>query len=243
MPKDGEVASYSNRGIALRFTKEGEIKQQIQENYNKLINNWQNGKEAAVLRCSIADYYSNDEEEKNEIQITLITERAIVDPFGEKRILYFTNNSSSFYTIYKDDRIIINSDTTFRVTETNVRIPISVNGLTTYIYVISAELVSGSINYGFEENKIINVDLIHENPKKISMSGKGDYPTQNNLPLTLNIGDSVIPYVMGADGNDKPMSLYSDKTPKEFVIIGKGIIADGQTIQELTLQEIPQKSN
>ena len=70
----------------------------------------------------------------------------------------------------------------------------------------------------------------------IDKYGENIDPATSNM--TFHIGDTVIPYVMGADGHDKPMSLYADKTPKEFNVIGKGIIADGEIMQELTLQEI-----
>ena len=64
---------------------------------------------------------------------------------------------------------------------------------------------------------------------------------ETGLPMTFHIGDIVIPYIKGADGQDKPISYYMDRTtPKEFLVIGKGITADGEILQELTLQEVTQ---
>lgn len=61
---------------------------------------------------------------------------------------------------------------------------------------------------------------------------------KSGLPMTFNIGDEVIPYVFGANGQDKPMSLYRDGNPKVFRIIGTNTIYDGAVWQELTLQEV-----
>lgn len=61
---------------------------------------------------------------------------------------------------------------------------------------------------------------------------------ENNLPMTFHIGDIVIPYVYGANHNDKPMSLNRNGTPKEFTVVGKKMIYDGAIWQELSLQEV-----
>lgn len=59
----------------------------------------------------------------------------------------------------------------------------------------------------------------------------------NSLPITFKIGDIVIPYVYGADGQDYPMSKYQNGQPKQFRVCGAKKIYDGAVWQELTLQE------
>lgn len=61
----------------------------------------------------------------------------------------------------------------------------------------------------------------------------------NQERMTIDIGNIVIPYIYTAQGVDKPMSYYIDNTPKEFVVIGKGVSYKGRIYQNLTLQEIP----
>lgn len=61
--------------------------------------------------------------------------------------------------------------------------------------------------------------------------------SKGELPMTFHIGDRVIPYVYGANGKDKPMSLKKDGSPKEFNVVGKNMIYDGAILQELVLQE------
>lgn len=65
----------------------------------------------------------------------------------------------------------------------------------------------------------------------ISANGK------DTLPMTFHIGDTVVPYVYGANGADKPMSTYADGTPKVFTVIGKHTSKSGAVWQEITLQE------
>lgn len=181
----------------------------IDSKYNKVIKQWKNGKEVATIKCGIDEYWENKEEE---ITITV------------KSILPYS-------VIYK--RIEFTSDTSLRdganfsnhATELKDAID---------IYEISRK-ENGTYS-GFvlsDETPIINKEYIGTTNWKLVID-----PQTGMRPLTFQIGDMVIPYIMGADGNDKPMSFYSDKTPKWFKVIGKGIIADGQIMQELTLQEM-----
>lgn len=60
---------------------------------------------------------------------------------------------------------------------------------------------------------------------------------ENGLPMTIGMGDTVIPYVYDANGKDKPMALKEDGSAKQLNVIGKDIIYDGGIWQELILQE------
>lgn len=68
---------------------------------------------------------------------------------------------------------------------------------------------------------------------RAQVSAKREY----GVPMTFHIGDIVIPYTFGANGQDKPLSLNKDGTAKEFEVHGKKIIYDGAIWQELYLQE------
>jgi hypothetical protein len=56
--------------------------------------------------------------------------------------------------------------------------------------------------------------------------------------MSFTMYDQVIPMVYGADGKDRPMSLYQDGTPKVFQVLGSKIFYDGAVWQELSLQEV-----
>lgn len=56
--------------------------------------------------------------------------------------------------------------------------------------------------------------------------------------MSFKMYDQVIPMVYGADGKDRPMSLYQDGTPKVFQVLGSKIYYDGAVWQELSLQEV-----
>ena len=55
--------------------------------------------------------------------------------------------------------------------------------------------------------------------------------------MTFHLHDEVIPYIMGADGKDKPMSVYADGSPKVFQVLSSKIFYDGAVWQELEIQE------
>ncbi len=57
---------------------------------------------------------------------------------------------------------------------------------------------------------------------------------KNDKPMLFKRHDIVIPYI----GKDKPMSTYSDGTPKSFMVLKSHIYSKGVVWQELTIQEI-----
>lgn len=181
----------------------------IDSKYNKVIKQWKNGKEVATIKCGIDEYWENKEEE---ITITV------------KSILPYS-------VIYK--RIEFTSDTPLR---DGANFSNHATKLKDAIDIYEISRKENGTYSGFvlsDETPIINKEYIGTTNWKLVID-----PQTGMRPLTFQIGDMVIPYIMGADGNDKPMSFYSDKTPKWFKVIGKGIIADGQIMQELTLQEM-----
>lgn len=56
--------------------------------------------------------------------------------------------------------------------------------------------------------------------------------------MTFAIGDEVIPMIYTANGEDVPMSVYKDGTPKVFRVVGVVPNYDSVPMQELTLQEM-----
>lgn len=59
-----------------------------------------------------------------------------------------------------------------------------------------------------------------------------------NLPMTFNLYDTVIPYVLDEFGEEAPISTYADGTVKRFMVLGIEPIYDGAVWQKITLQEI-----
>lgn len=62
-------------------------------------------------------------------------------------------------------------------------------------------------------------------------------PNLENYPMTLDIGNKVVPYVYVKKGVDKPMSLTMNGEPKQFEVVGKKMIYDGAVWQELKIRE------
>lgn len=194
--------------------------------YATIINNWKNGKEVATLRCGMADYI-NEEENEETIGIRIDEKTAIpaegLTPNTTSIIFYCVQKIDSEFI--KESFIIDDSGYSHELTE------IFFKGKNESLYGYSAKV---KMTYDQVELGIVQAKFVYKGKIVISPNRKG-------VPMTFHIGDKVIPYVRGADGIDKPMSLYSDKkTPKQFLVIGKGIIADGEILQEINLQEIPQ---
>lgn len=63
----------------------------------------------------------------------------------------------------------------------------------------------------------------------------------DNLPMTFNMYDRVVPMVATAIGADRPLSRYKDGTPKVFRILKRTISNKGIIFQEIHGQEVSQK--
>lgn len=212
---NGEWAKMSN--VHISFTSYKEEGSQIENYYKNVISQWQNGKEIATIKCGMVDYYQSAKQ-TNSIQV------------------YKVGNISS-------KRCSISGTLTSAMPNKNslIGVYMTISGNTYKMYNISLANnntdITGEIDLSYRDVPLQQHELSYEymdTTPAISVKETG-------LPMTINIGDTVIPYIKGADGSDKPMSYYMDRTtPKEFLVIGKGITADGEILQELTLQEVTQ---
>lgn len=101
----------------------------------------------------------------------------------------------------------------------------------------SSELNQDQTLYNGQIASVVLANEIIDNYK----NGKETAVIRCSVPSDLSvyqIGDEVVPMVYGEDGEDRPMSLYKDGTPKVFRVVGTKFIYDGAVWQELTLQEV-----
>ena len=211
----GEWAKMSN--VHVSFISHKEVGSQIENYYNNIIRQWRNGKEVATIKCGMVDYYQSSKQ-TNYITVSSVKNISSKRCSISVNVTYTMPNKESLLSVY-----------------------VTISGSKYKMYNISLAnnntVLTGEIDLSYRDVSLQKYELSYEymeTTPAISVKETG-------LPMTIHIGDTVIPYIKGADGNDKPMSYYMDKaTPKEFLAIGKGITADGEILQELTLQEIPQ---
>lgn len=188
----------------------------VDKTYKKIFREWKNGREIAQIKCGISEYYDI---EKKIIYINVY----YVEPIGVgsvtlKSKIYFTSPEE------KLDLETINE----------LKLPTLPGVFTTPIEKIIIK------NEG-ESNEYYEAEIFGT----ISENGyDAEYSTKKlviankiGFPMTFQIGDIVCPYIINSNGIDKPMSLYVDNTPKEFFVIAKSIICDGEIFQEINLQE------
>lgn len=76
-----------------------------------------------------------------------------------------------------------------------------------------------------------------------SISDYYDYETNEKVidtasdKMSFRLHDKVVPMVFGANGQDRPMSLRLDGSPKVFEVVGSKIFYDGAVWQQIILQE------
>ena len=178
-----------------------------------IITEYENGKETAVLKCNIGDYYDTND------NLTIST-NTVVPKYQYETIT--TEVAPSYFA--HSLRFTIDKPYT---NDINIRCTVSYSNVATPILVaIPSGTTTVSINVYSGANSVPGItvsDVLIDN---------------GTLPMTFKIGDIVIPYVFGVGGQDKPMSRYKDGSPKQFRVVGAKIFFSGATWQEITLQEI-----
>lgn len=199
----------------------------VRDTYNKVLTQYINGKEVATLKCNIDDYYDTN----GNLVVSPKTQWRYDNPVNIKKVKklgafeeYGVVNQ--YYQIEVIGTKVLREGNHLYYNSTN--------------FADSGEIATEQLApiYGLAvpqngdfDKKLDSIDTNTE-----LTLGLNSVPIPVNM--TFHIGDTVIPYVYSAQGVDRPMSYYIDNTPKQFVVVGKGISYRGRVYQTLTLQEV-----
>ena len=150
------------------------------------------------------------------------------NPIVDKLIIDISANSSSI----ESSPIKYGANPKFSV-ESNelLQIDTKINSkkLSQYIY----EQITGEWGGGKETATLkCSIGEYYDESGTLAISTKN-----NDLPMTFNIRDLVIPYIPTARGGTEPMSIKLDGTPKVFQVTQVRPYFDGACWQEIMLQE------
>lgn len=208
------IFSIENNELIQTSTEEGfDIPKIIA---NKTISQYANGKETAEIRCSISDYKNEDESyairiPKNKSEIN--TEDILVTTDLSNGTVVVKTLSPMFYDVK------VTGTCAYKI----------INGIFPIFKDFEVILKSGqyTATKNILEYPSSYAEMTLQNVKK-ELYG---------FRMQFQDGDIVIPYVLGANGIDKPMSLNKDNAPKAFEVISTEIYYDGAVWQNLVLQE------
>lgn len=214
---DGEQ-TYSFEGNELMQTTNSPS---IETTYSKVLAQYKNGKELAEIRCAITDYY-----DEGILSVSPYSNYVYNNPLTIKLVNKVSPNKYEvrIYTASGQSAQIPQGDIVYYQNE---GASVGEENHITHIYDLDVK----------QNGKIANLldtvgELIvnYDEPPKL-------------LPMSIPMGEKVVPYVYGVNGQDRPMSRKEDGTPKEFEVIGKKIIYDGGISQRITCQEITDGSD
>lgn len=181
-----------------------------------LTTHWGKGKETAVIKCSIGEYYND----MGDLCISAKTQKPLiskddvdVDGDFETYIVFVPSRGVG----YPYDIIIEYSVTLGGLSQLRTAL-LPKNSLSVTV-TLSSE---GNAGYVEEYGGIISVST----------------PFNYALPMTFSVGDRVVPHIMSAQGSDAPMSQDQYGSAKAFEVVGTNIYYDGAVGQKLTLQEV-----
>jgi hypothetical protein len=173
-----------------------------------ILREYENGKETAIIKCSIGEYY-------DDIGDLRISTKKKDYEISEGYITYDTDDYTYIeFKITRDEAFPF--DILIDYTVNTWEIP---KRKTALIPKFSLSVIEPLT----EDESILSIDKVY---------------TQDRIPMTFVEGDVVIPYTMGANGYEEPISTYNDGTAKSFQVVGTNIYYDGAVWQELTLQEV-----
>lgn len=173
----------------------------------KVLGQYARGKETATLLCSIGDYYDN------------VNDIIAVSEKGSK--------VDGYAVTARADSSFVNAI----MVETTTPYPRDVRAEVKYT-TISGSI--GIVNIVLEKNKTSKLYsmLFVEEIASVEIIS-----VEALVPMSFQWHDEVIPYILGADGKDHPMSTNQNGSAKVFEVIGSNIFYDGAVWQELALQE------
>ncbi|MBR2388218.1 MAG: hypothetical protein IKB02_05560 [Clostridia bacterium] len=187
---------------------EGSLTQHLAQS---ILSDYKNGKETAVIKCSIGEYY-------DDIGDLRLSTKQTKFEISEGDITYDTDDATCIeFKITRDqvfpfDILIDYTVDTWNISERR----------TALIPKFSLS-VTETLDVGNESIPEDCVDRVY---------------TQDTIPMAFVEGDVVIPYIMGANGYNEPISAYNNGEAKLFKVVGTNIYYDGAVWQELTLQEV-----
>lgn len=197
----------------------------VKDTYQKVIEQYKDGKEVAEIKCNIDNYYDIE----NNLAIS-------------NKVLWDYNIP---VTITEPQKI---EETEYGRTHYSVKIisqPPAPQDIPVYAILWYEDESCQAITNPSHITSRQQIDCI-SNGKIAKLLDKGmsvvvNYEQEPKyIPMTFHMGDTVIPYVYTAKDIDRPMSYYSDNTPKQFAVVGKGISYSGRVYQTLTTQGILQ---
>jgi hypothetical protein len=186
----------------------------------QLIGDYANGKEVATILCEVGEYNFARKGKSESATYNVISQ------WKEQDKLFIP---VSQVDVYENDRVYnvisVNLGYEFPV-DLTVAVPIRARNSddsATFYVTIKAHSTDGTLQTMLMGKWQVDSD---------------DYVTASyNKKRVFSIGDSVCPMSRGADGKEKPISTYSDGTPKIFFVAATKIYYDGAVWQELTLTE------
>lgn len=185
----------------------------ISVSYKKTQEKYKTGKETATIRCSISDYYEYGKPQS----IHSMTKNI-------KQTINVTDNVQVSFT-----SSVVSS--TISVSLKNGK-PYTVDAYVEVIYKRASGISSKAtlrIKKGETTSKAIYTAT---NIKSIE-----HYSARISFDMVFSTHDKVVPMVYGVNGQDKPLSVYKDGTPKVFNVLGVEFLYDGAVWQILNLQE------
>ena len=187
-----------------------------------ILEDYAEGKEVAKIVCEIGEYdfrYKTDnEKEPLKVISQSYGKQSFLIPASQVSV--YQKNDDSKYNV-----ISVNLDYEFPV---DVSVEVPINGKTfddsrTFVVTIKANSKVGELE------TTLTGDWVVDSLYYVTASYK--------YKQVFEVGDSICPMVRSAIGTDKPLSAYSDKTPKIFFVAATRIYYDGAVWQELTLKE------
>jgi hypothetical protein len=252
----GGISNAVEGAIINVYTKTNQIK----ANFIDTLNEYKNGKETAVIRCSISDYYDENGDKKlsispyknilsdiiiksqtlNGVEI-IVNDSGLIELTGvaTKNIVLKLNNTTP---ITQGTYYFSGCPTGGSLISYSLRVRTTRNGALLQDYDDIGNGIAININKSDVEYFVwlmieagTNVNGLIFKPMLTNGSeGKEFLPIgQNSGNMFFKIYDEVIPMTYGSNGVDKPMS-----NNKKFKVLGTKIFYDGAVWQELHLQEV-----
>lgn len=189
----------------------------LEDTYSKVVKQYKNGKEIATIKCSIDDYYYTNGQKAIDIKKREVANNIDERVSGITGQIGFSTLDGTFYTATGEFDVGINGE----MQDLTISQSLSYVGNK-----VEYDKATGKIKwtiYGTRPSSYVSAKI----------TGKLIFRT----PMSFRQYDKVVPYVYGANGEDRPMSTHINGKPKVFEVLSTRKYYDGAVWQELVLVE------
>lgn len=227
------LLDMSGKGAFTVFVSTTNLEPPLIKRLRNLLKKWENGKSVITLTCDIDDYYGEiTEKVTHSYTTTIIPSKVYTENIGSDSRPIVEFASTNVIEFGENDTVILTCRPIGSPLQ-NIKLTLFKNEATTSTGYKGIVTGGTGISATVGQRYTTTYSSQNTETRKEKVISRDD----ENLPMTFHIGDIIIPYAYGTDGNDYYMHTNADGSPKKYIVYQTQITYDGVVMQKIMARE------